>query len=57
MKATNSPDLTGTVNWSRFKMKGDTLYMQDYVKLIYHGEDLNCRFSEKRSKIDAILNL
>jgi hypothetical protein len=33
------PDLIGTINWSRFEMKGDTLYMQNYVKLIYHGED------------------
>ena len=34
------PDRIGFTNWSKFEMKRDTLYMQNYIKMFYKGEEI-----------------
>jgi len=34
------PERIGYVNWSKFEFRSDTLYMQNYVKMFYKGEEI-----------------
>ena len=34
------PERIGYVNWSKFELRSDTLYMQNYVKMFYKDEEI-----------------
>jgi len=34
------PDRIGYINWSKFELRSDTLYMQNYVKMFYKDEEI-----------------
>ena len=44
------PSRIGYLNWSKFEMRGDTLYMQNYIKMFYKEEDVTTDFPKRNVK-------
>lgn len=40
----------GYLNWSKFEIRGDTVYMQNYIKMFYKEEDVTTDFPKRNVK-------
>ena len=44
------PSRIGLINWSKFEMREDTLYMQNYVKMFEKGKDITTYMPKRNVK-------
>ena len=44
------PSRVGLIDWSKFEMREDTLYMQNYVKMFEKGKDITTYMPRRNVK-------